>query len=124
MIAVVTILCALSLGFFGRSAGAASVAFVAVYTWAFVFQTLYLVLAAMGGDTSAFGPDEFPLSYGLVTLAVYVVGFAFVALGRHLRGAVWPRVRLRRRRPPERQSPPALAVRSAGGAASPAPTPT
>jgi len=55
-------------------------------TWAFVFQTLYLLLAAIGGDTSAFSPDEFPLPYGIVALAVYAVGFALVALGRHLRG--------------------------------------
>lgn len=86
MIAVVAVLCALPLGFFCRSAGAACLAYVAVYTWAFVFQTLYLLLAAIGGDTSAFSPDEFPLSYGIVALAVYAVGFALVALGRHLRG--------------------------------------
>lgn len=33
----------------------------------------------------AFEPSEFPLSYGLVTLAIFVVGFGLVNLGHWVR---------------------------------------
>lgn len=85
MIAIVTILFALPLGYLCRSGTAAYVAYVAVYSWALTFQTLYLLLPSLGGDDVAFSADEFPWSYGVVTLSVYVVGFGLVTLGRRLR---------------------------------------
>jgi hypothetical protein len=86
MIAVVTILAAFPLGFFMRSRLAANTAYAVAYLWAFVFQTLYLVLDAMNESTNpAFEPSEFPLSYGLVALAIFVVGFGLVSLGHWVR---------------------------------------
>ncbi len=87
MIAVVTLLLAFPLGYFLTSRLAANTAYAVAYLWAFVFQTLYLLLDALGGGTSpAFGTGRFPLSYGLVALAVFGVGFALVASGHWLRG--------------------------------------
>ncbi len=48
MIAVVTVLCAFPLGYFMRSRLAASTTYAVVYLWAFVFQTLYLLLDSLG----------------------------------------------------------------------------
>ena len=80
MIAVVTIVLALPLGFLVRSRLVANTAYSVAYLWAFVFQTLYLSL-----DGSAFERGEFPLSYGLVTAAVFAVGFGLVAVGHEVR---------------------------------------
>ncbi len=86
MIAVVTILAAFPLGYFMRSRLAANTAYAVAYLWAFVFQTLYLVLDAVNESKNpAFEPSEFPLSYGLVTLAIFVVGFGLVSLGHWVR---------------------------------------
>ena len=82
MIAVVTILLAFPLGFFLRSHLAANTAYAIAYLWAFVYQGVYLLLDAMNGGRDAFDPKEFPLSYGLVALAIFGVGFGLVALGR------------------------------------------
>lgn len=80
MIAVVTVLLALPAGYFMRSWFAANTTYAVAYLWAFVFQTLYLSL-----DGSAFGPDEFPMSYGLVTGGIFAVGFGLVAVGHVVR---------------------------------------
>jgi hypothetical protein len=85
MIAVVTILCAFPLGFFMRNRLAANMAYAVAYLWAFVFQTLYLLLDAINESKDpAFEPSEFPLSYGVVTLTIFVVGFGLVALGHRV----------------------------------------
>jgi hypothetical protein len=84
MIAVVTILLAFPLGFIVRSHLAANVAYAIAYLWAFVFQGVYLVLDYLEGGRDTFGQDEFPLSYGLVAGAIFVVGFGLVALGHRL----------------------------------------
>ena len=82
MIAVVTLLLAFPMGYFVRSRLAASTAYAIAYLWAFVFQTLYLVLDMLdGGKAPAFEPDTFPLSYGIVALAIFGVGFGLVNLG-------------------------------------------
>lgn len=82
MIAIVTVLLAFVLGFTMTSWFAASVVYALAYLWAFTFQTLYLLLDSMAeGDAAAFPAGEFPLSYGLATLAVLGVGFALVAVG-------------------------------------------
>ncbi len=86
MIAVVTILAAFPLGFFLRSRLAANTAYAIAYLWAFVFQTLYLLLDAINESKNpAFEPNEFPLSYGVVTLLIFVVGFGLVNLGHWVR---------------------------------------
>ena len=85
MIAIVTVLAALPLGFFVRNRLAAATAYAVAYLWAFTFQTLYLLLDSLGGGSApAFEVDEFPLDYGVVTLAVFAVGFGLLALGHRL----------------------------------------
>lgn len=85
MVAIVTVLFALPLGYFCRSATAAYVGYVAVYGWAFSFQGVYLLMMWADEDGSAFPHEGFPWAYGLVTLAVYVAGFGLVTVGRLLR---------------------------------------
>ena len=61
MVAIVTVLAALPLGYFVRSRLAANTAYAVAYLWAFVFQTLYLVLDVINDSSkSAFEPQEFP----------------------------------------------------------------
>ena len=82
MIAIVTLLLAFPLGFALRSRLAAGVVYAVAYLWAFTFQTLYLLLDSLGGaDAPAFEAGEFPLSYGLVALAVLGVGLGLVQVG-------------------------------------------
>ena len=53
---------------------------------AFTFQTLDLILGSLNGeDDPAFTVDDFPLSYGVVALTIFAVGFGPVALGHLLR---------------------------------------
>ncbi len=85
MIAVVTILLAFPLGFFLSNRLAANTAYAIAYLWAFVYQTLYLLLDAINESKNpAFEPNEFPLSYGVVTLTIFVVGFGLVQLGHRV----------------------------------------
>ena len=82
MIALVTLVSAFPLGYFLRNRLAANTAYAIAYLWAFVFQTLYLLLDALGESRNpAFEPSEFPLSYGVVTLTIFVVGFGLVQVG-------------------------------------------
>ncbi|MFY9916534.1 MAG: hypothetical protein WAK18_17810 [Nocardioidaceae bacterium] len=86
MIAVITILLAFPAGYFLRSRLAANTTYAIAYLWAFVFQTLYLMLDALdGGANPAFKTDEFPWQYGLVALAIFAVGFGLVSLGHWVR---------------------------------------
>lgn len=86
MIAIVTLLLALPLGYLVRSRTAAYLIYAVGYLWAFTFQTLYLLLDSLGhAESTAFGPGEFPLSYGLVTLSILVAGSGLVCLGHWLR---------------------------------------
>jgi len=86
MIAVITILCAFPLGYLLKSRLAANTAYAVAYLWAFTFQTLYLLLDSLnGGDNPAFETGTFPTSYGLVTLAIFGVGFGLVNLGHWVR---------------------------------------
>ncbi|HWM73606.1 MAG TPA: hypothetical protein VNQ53_07690 [Nocardioides sp.] len=87
MIAVVTALSAFPLGYFMRSRLAASTTYAIAYLWAFMFQTLYLLLDSLGDSTNpAFEAGVFPAEYGAVTLLIFVVGIGLVNLG-HWRGA-------------------------------------
>ena len=86
MIAIVTILSAFPLGYLVRSRLAANTAYAVAYLWAFVFQTLYLILDMLNaGDDPAFEPQTFPRSYGLVALTIFAAGFGLVALGHFVR---------------------------------------
>jgi len=94
MIAIITLLLAFPLGFLVRSRLTAMTTYAVAYLWAFTFQTLYLVLDSLGGGSApAFESGEFPLSYGLVTLAIFAVGLALTAAGH------WISARRRSRRP-------------------------
>lgn len=85
MIAVVTILSAFPLGYFLASRLAANTTYAVAYLWAFVFQGIYLMLDSLdGGANPAFETSEFPLSYGLVCLAIFVGGFGLVQLGHRV----------------------------------------
>ena len=83
MIAVVTILVAFPAGYYFSSRLAANTTYAIAYLWAFVFQTLYLLLDALGGksEAPAFETGDFPVSYGVVALAIFGVGFGLVAAG-------------------------------------------
>jgi hypothetical protein len=87
MIAIVTVLLALPLGYALRSHLAANVAYAIAYLWAFTFQGLYLTRMWVGGDDSSFpkNPDTIPISYALISAAIFGVGFGLVALGHRLR---------------------------------------
>lgn len=86
MIAALTALLALPLGYLVRSRLAAFTIYAVAYLWAFTFQTLYLLLDSLGSDRAdAFDPGVFPLSYGLVTAAVLMIGAGAVCLGHWLR---------------------------------------
>jgi hypothetical protein len=85
VIAVVTILAAFPLGFFLSSRLAANTAYAIAYLWAFVFQGIYLMLDMLdGGKNPAFEADTFPLSYGIVALTIFAVGFGLVQLGHRV----------------------------------------
>ena len=85
MIAVVTVLSAFPLGYFLASRLAANTTYAVAYLWAFVFQSIYLMLDSLGGGSHpAFETSKFPLSYGVVTLAIFAVGFGLVQLGHRL----------------------------------------
>ena len=82
MIAVVTVLLAFPLGYFMRSRLAAGTTYAVAYLWAFMFQTLYLTLDSLGDSSNpAFEAGDFPWQYGVVTLAIFGVGFGLVNLG-------------------------------------------
>ena len=80
MIAMVTVLLCLPLGWFVRSRLVANTTYAVAYLWAFVFQTLYLQL-----DAATFPPGEFPLSYGVATASVFAVGFGLIAVAHEAR---------------------------------------
>ena len=95
MIAVITVLVAFPAGYFFSSRLAANATYAIAYLWAFVFQTLYLVLDALSGSSTepAFTTDQFPIAYGLVALAIFSAGFALVAGGRWVRSRRHPTMR-------------------------------
>lgn len=86
MIAVITVLVAFPAGYYFSSRLAANTTYAIAYLWAFVFQTLYLVLDAFKGDSEnpAFEPSEFPWEYGLVTALIFGAGFGLVEFGHRV----------------------------------------
>jgi len=100
MIAIVTLVVCVPLGWFAQSRLVANTTYAVAYLWAFVYQTLYLSLDASSG---AFSAEEFPLPYGLAAAAVFAAGFALIA-GAH---------EVRRRRSPSPSSPSSPGSRAA-----------
>jgi hypothetical protein len=86
MIAIVTVLLALPLGFLIRSRLAAYVAYVAVYGYAFSYQNIYLLRGWLDDRTSTFpaDPNALPVSYLVVSVLIYAAGFGLVTLGHRL----------------------------------------
>jgi hypothetical protein len=85
VIAIVTVLVAFPAGFFLSRRLAAVVLYVAAYAWAFGFQGIYLMLAAVDHQKgAAFEVGDFPWSYGVVSLAIYGVGIGLVFLGHRV----------------------------------------
>ncbi|AGZ45045.1 hypothetical protein [Actinoplanes friuliensis] len=84
---IVTVLVAFPLGFAVRNRMAAFVAYIAVHSFVFTFQTAQLVRAWVGGDHSAFPADGdvVPWSYLIVNAVIYAAGLGLVALGHRLR---------------------------------------
>lgn len=76
---------AFALGYFFRSRLAAMTTYSVAYLWTFTFQTLYLQLDSLGGGSNpAFETQGFPLSYGLVTMAIFAGGLGLVEAGHRL----------------------------------------
>ncbi len=84
MIAAVSLLLAFPLGFFFRSRLTAGVIFGFAWMWAFTYQSVYLLVDTLGGS-KVFIPGEFPWAYGVISLAIGLVGVGLLALG-HLLG--------------------------------------
>lgn len=86
MIAVVTVLLAFPLGFLLRNRLSAYVAYLAVFTYAFSFQNVYLLRSWVQDRDSIFprDADQLPLSYLVVTAAIHAAGFGLVTLGHRL----------------------------------------
>jgi hypothetical protein len=84
------ILIPLPLGLLVRSRMAAFVAYIAIHSFVFTFQTASLILEWINGSTHAFGPypefsNEDVWGYGIVNLVIYAVGLGLVALGHRIR---------------------------------------
>lgn len=86
MVAILTLLTALPLGYLVRSRLAAYVAYGLAFAHVFTFQTLSLLLDWSAGSDAAFGRDGGPpFGYLVVTTAIYAAGFGLVTLGAWLR---------------------------------------
>ncbi|TWP38337.1 hypothetical protein [Leekyejoonella antrihumi] len=79
----------LPIGLFVKNKIVGYLIYVAAHGFAFTFQSTVLLLAWVGGDTSAFGPypdasaaNVWP--YGAVNLLIFLVGIGLVALGHRL----------------------------------------
>lgn len=77
------IVAAFPLGFFVRNRTAAFVAYIALHSFVFTFQSTALTLEWASGDYAAFdGKDPNPWPYGLVNVIIYGAGLGLVALGQ------------------------------------------
>jgi hypothetical protein len=91
MIAVLTVLIALPLGYLVRGRLAANVAFGLAFAHVYTFQTAFLLMDWVKGGDGTFpqdissGPTGAVASYLAVSSAVYAAGFGLVALGHLLR---------------------------------------
>ena len=93
MIALLTVLAALPIGFFIRRPVVGFVAYGLAFAHLFTFQTAQLVMEWVRGSTDAFGDVDSAdwnwlgdtWGYLAFTTVVYAVGFVLVALGQRLR---------------------------------------
>lgn len=86
---IVLIVSAFPLGFFVRRRTAAFIAYIAIHSFVFTFQSVELIIEWAGGSSDAFGPypdaDSGQVwAYGAVNLVIFAVGLGLVALGHHL----------------------------------------
>ncbi|MFC5994612.1 hypothetical protein ACFQE5_10370 [Pseudonocardia hispaniensis] len=86
---IIMLLAPFPIGFFVKNRMAAYLSYITVHGFAFTYQSTYLVLFWIGGESTAFGtypnPDEGEiLAYGGVNLAIFLVGLGLVALGQWL----------------------------------------
>jgi hypothetical protein len=86
MVAILTLLAALPLGYLVRRRVVAYLAYGLAFAHVFTFQTLVLLLAWSTGSDDAFPRDGgTPWDYLLVTTGIYGIGFGLVTLGHWLR---------------------------------------
>jgi ABC-type xylose transport system permease subunit len=86
---IVTILTALPLGLLIKSRTAAYIAFIAIHSFVFTFQSVELIINWVGGSKEAFGPypkaDKSQIwAYGIVNLVIFAGGLGLVTLGYYL----------------------------------------
>jgi hypothetical protein len=97
---IIMLLAPFPIGYFIRNRMAAYLAYVALHSFVFTFQSTTLLKEWTGGDYSAFvkNPATADWSYGLVNLAIYAAGLGLVALGTRVgakrRRATLPAVEL------------------------------
>ena len=74
------------IGFFIRNRMAAYLAYVALHSFVFTFQSTTLLKEWTGGDYSAYvkNPAAVDWSYGLVNLLIFAVGLGLVTFGSWL----------------------------------------
>lgn len=80
---IIMLLAPFPIGYFVRNRMAAYLAYVALHSFVFTFQSTTLLKEWFGGDYSAFvkNPATADWSYGLVNLLIYAAGLGLVALG-------------------------------------------
>ena len=83
------ILAPFPIGYFVKNRTAGFIAYIALQSFVFTFQSLELVIEWAGGSTEAFGP--FPkadngevIAYGVVNLVIYGIGLGLLYLGQRL----------------------------------------
>lgn len=84
---IVAVLVPFPLGFFVRNRMAAYLAYVAVYSFTFTYQTMELLREWVRGDDAAFPRDAASPAwqYALVNLVIYAAGIGLVTLGHTVR---------------------------------------
>jgi hypothetical protein len=93
---IIMLLAPLPIGYFLRNRIAAYLAYIALHSFVFTFQSTILLKEWNGGDYSAFvkNPAAVDWSYGLVNLLIFAAGLGLVTLGS------WLSARRRRPAPP------------------------
>jgi hypothetical protein len=83
---IIMILAAFPLGYFIRSRNVAYVAYIALHSFVFSFQSMELTREWVGGNYSAYPKDSQTVawSYAVVNLAIYAVGLGLVTLGHRV----------------------------------------
>jgi hypothetical protein len=85
MIAIATVLFAFPLGFFLRNRVSAYIAYLAIYSYTFTFQTMTLLREQLNGSKIfPANPNQTAWSYLIVTAGILAVGFLLVTLAHHL----------------------------------------